>query len=755
MSKILKGILLSFILSFILGGLLTGGDRLKAATLEAKEEKIETIASQVESEEVAEESFIGPVQASESETDKSTRAPIGSEFKIFDAPADWNVTSTTNETILPGESTFMAVRTARTQYRLNDGPLTNFPTAASITSQTPGSITFTNVGYYKKQSVDVRYTMDTEFQAYFKSDGMTYNGFGTIAGLKANKPGTVKIEYFDSVTGEPISDMKGIYSLGAIGNWGASYGWMEFEAAKEGITGIYVPDDSLIYSRLSDPDETYYFSKGPVISATTPLAQITASLKFDFSNTTNKFLTLKNIVDPGHRYAMRQSSDVNMRFEFVEPMKTGLVNETKEGTVNYTIDQFIPNQFVPFKTFVMKDKLAPIFKQLTAADITVMTGEGVNVKSDFDIAVSSENELTLAFKNSTARTKIQNQMLTIGIKATVDKTKDLSPYLVQADDSNRVYLTVDNQATLDVNVGETYEQNLTSDKATAKTYWGDLAPVTVNYLDGDRNTISPAVTTYQPIGSNYTVSSLDLSQQGWKLKNVENAETGVVPESGVVVNYVYERGAVEVATQYWLQDSEGGLSELYPTVNQTYGYNVDYVTDSKETEALADNYVLLSSDTGDSPEGNTGFANKTITVKYVFKRALREIVSIPETIDFGKNGLLSIGKKDVFPKENIKVSIIDEVEGNWDLRLKISETIKSVGSSMPLKGSFRFVKDDGTPVTIDEVGATIHSKKASYDDEVNLEWATTESKGLIYTQVPGEQNQAYKGEFSWSLVDGL
>ncbi|MBP1040257.1 isopeptide-forming domain-containing fimbrial protein [Vagococcus sp. BWB3-3] len=753
MSKILKGILLSFILSFILGGLFLGGDKLKATTLDTKEGKVETIASEEKSEEVAEESFIGPVQVSE--TDKSTRAPIGTEFSIFDAPADWNVVETTDATILPAEYTFMAVRTARSQYKLNDGPAQNFPTAASITSQTPGSITYTNVGYYKKQSVDVRYTMDTEYQAYFRADSITYNGFGTISGLNANKPGTVKIEYFDSATGEPISDMKGVYSLGAIGNWGTSYGWMEFQADKDGIIGIYAPKGSAVYARLSDPDETYYFSKGPVISATTPLSKITASLKFDFTNATNKFLTLKNIVDPGHRYAMRQSADVNMRFEFVKPMKTGLVNETKEGTVNYTIDQFIPNQFVPFKTFVMKDKLEPIFKQLTAADITVMTGEGVNVKSDFDITVSPENELTLTFKNSTARTKIQNQMLTIGIKATVDKTKDLSSYLVPADGSNKVYLTVDNQATLDVNVGETYEQNLTSDKATAKTYWGDLAPVTVNYLDGDRNTLSPAVTTYQPVGSNYTVSSLDLSQQGWKLKNVENAETGVVPESGVVVNYVYERGEVEVATQYWLQDSEGGLSELYPTVNQTYGYNVDYVTDSKETEALANNYVLLSSDTGDSPEGNTGFANKTITVKYVFKRALREIVSIPETIDFGKNNLLSIGKKDVFPTENIKVSIIDEVEGNWDLRLKISETIKSVGASTPLKGSFRFVKDDGTPVTIDEVGATIHSKKASNDDEVNLEWATTESKGLIYTQVPGEQNQAYKGEFSWSLVDGL
>lgn len=232
--------------------------------------------------------------------------------------------------------------------------------------------------------------------------------------------------------------------------------------------------------------------------------------------------------------------------------------------------------------------------------------------------------------------------------------------------------------------------------------------------------------------------------------------TGAV-DGTLTVKYVYKLGQVTVQTKHVKDDGTGNLEELFGTTtpNASYGYNVAYDTDARKDEAIKLGYVL-SKTTGDPIKGNTGTKDKTIEVTYVYVKG-KLTLTAPDEIDFGTQGLIISGTKDRLPKENIKISILDELESKWDLKLQLSTNVTHTVDGSPIKGIFKFVRNDGTQVEIGANAETVHSKTAvgTTTPDVQLEWDTTTNKGLIFEQLPGNKKDNYSGQFTWTLEDAL
>lgn len=245
---------------------------------------------------------------------------------------------------------------------------------------------------------------------------------------------------------------------------------------------------------------------------------------------------------------------------------------------------------------------------------------------------------------------------------------------------------------------------------------------------------------------------------------LESSDTGNLPEGTtgnrdetLTVNYIYKLGQVRVKTLHLKEDGLGAREPLFETVttDKTYGYHTTYNTEARKDEALKLGYVLATT-TGDPITGNTGQEDKTIEVTYVYVKG-KLTLTAPNEIDFGTQGLIISGSKDRLPKENIKVSILDELEGKWNLKLNISADVTHTVDGSPIRGNFKFVRKDGTQVPISEDNEIIHSKTAegTTNPNVNLEWDKTTNKGLIYEQLPGNKKGNYSGQFTWTLEDAL
>ena len=92
------------------------------------------------------------------------------------------------------------------------------------------------------------------------------------------------------------------------------------------------------------------------------------------------------------------------------------------------------------------------------------------------------------------------------------------------------------------------------------------APVTVNYLDKDRNPIGDAVTLEGELGEAFEAT--EKSFNFYKFKAVEGDTTGVFTEDAQIINYIYADVAAGDVTIEWLDENNDPIvpSEIIPGV---------------------------------------------------------------------------------------------------------------------------------------------------------------------------------------------
>lgn len=230
---------------------------------------------------------------------------------------------------------------------------------------------------------------------------------------------------------------------------------------------------------------------------------------------------------------------------------------------------------------------------------------------------------------------------------------------------------------------------------------------------------------------------------------------GILGQHGAEVTFIYRLGKVVLQSEYLFKDEQDNYEELLPSISVTYGFNETYTTSSNEPAATQLGYVLVSSDTAAPPSGQTGVTEKTLVVKYLFEKG-KITIEAPSLISFGEQKLISFGNYTMTPTENIKLSIVDQLQGKWDLMLGISEKITHDIDQTDLEGVFSFVRNDGSIAEISETAEVIYAKeKNEVIPKLDLEWETQKQKGLLFTQFSGNKQGRYSGKFTWILQNGL
>lgn len=278
----------------------------------------------------------------------------------------------------------------------------------------------------------------------------------------------------------------------------------------------------------------------------------------------------------------------------------------------------------------------------------------------------------------------------------------------------------------------------------------------INYVNDQGQKINESTVSTHLVGESYNVQPQDLTQKGWVYsKESGDPAEGILGQHGAEVTFIYRLGKVVLQSEYLFKDEQDNYEELLPSISVTYGFNETYTTSSNEPAATQLGYVLVSSDTAAPPSGQTGVTEKTLVVKYLFEKG-KITIEAPSLISFGEQKLISFGNYTMTPTENIKLSIVDQLQGKWDLMLGISEKITHDIDQTDLEGVFSFVRNDGSIAEISETAEVIYAKeKNEVIPKLDLEWETQKQEGLLFTQFSGNKQGRYSGKFTWILQNGL
>lgn len=275
------------------------------------------------------------------------------------------------------------------------------------------------------------------------------------------------------------------------------------------------------------------------------------------------------------------------------------------------------------------------------------------------------------------------------------------------------------------------------------------------YLDQEGEEIIPDVIEEKTYGEKYQTVEADLSLQKYVFDRMEGQASGTVSgEEDIVVKYYYRFGKLNVKTRHVFIKEDSSYGDVFPdnqTVDQLKGFDEEYTTNSRESEAKALNYKLV--ETLGEASGKTGFSEEDLVITYVYQKANFELI-VPELIDFGSQKLITWGSKELLPLENIKVSILDDLDRNWQLSLRIKSAFIGGQTSAKLAGSFSFKKISGGIVPISDTSILVNEREAPAVT-TDLEWKRAEQQGLVLKQLPGNTLEKFSGKFEWSLVDGL
>lgn len=250
-------------------------------------------------------------------------------------------------------------------------------------------------------------------------------------------------------------------------------------------------------------------------------------------------------------------------------------------------------------------------------------------------------------------------------------------------------------------------------------------------------------------GDDYVTKANDYSDLGLKLdeSQTSGAVSGIIPTEDVLVKYYYKKGVVTVVTHYLKEDD----SELFPSTELKLEYNKTYQTDDRLEEAKELNYYFAA--VIGEPHGNTGKEDRQIEVTYKYRHGVLGIIQRTEALDFGSHPLITLGSKDIYPTTDTHVKIIDELQGNWRLNLRIANEFK-VGES-PLIGEVYFQTKDKGLLLLNGSGQGVHERAELRAGEIDLSWQAAKKEGLFIRQQRGNQKGVYNGTLEWNIVSGL
>lgn len=250
-------------------------------------------------------------------------------------------------------------------------------------------------------------------------------------------------------------------------------------------------------------------------------------------------------------------------------------------------------------------------------------------------------------------------------------------------------------------------------------------------------------------GEEYVTKANDYSDLGLTLdeSQTSGAVSGVIPTEDVLVKYFYKKGVVTVITHYLKEDD----SQLLPSTELKLEYNKTYQTDNRLAAAKELNYYF-SAVIG-VPQGNTGKVDRKIEVTYKYRHGVLGIIQRTEALDFGSHSLITLGSKDIYPTTDTHVKIIDELQGDWRLSLRIADDFK-VGESSLIGQVYFQTKDQGL-LLLNSSGQGVYEREALQAGEIDLSWQAANKEGLFIRQQRGNQKGVYNGTLEWNIVSGL
>lgn len=250
-------------------------------------------------------------------------------------------------------------------------------------------------------------------------------------------------------------------------------------------------------------------------------------------------------------------------------------------------------------------------------------------------------------------------------------------------------------------------------------------------------------------GHEYMTEPNDYTSLGLTLDESQTSGqvSGVIPNEDVLVKYYYKKGVVTIITHYLKEDE----SELLPSTEIKLEYNTYYQTDDRLEEAQELNYYFTTL-IGEA-HGNTGKEDRTIEVSYIYRPGVLGLIEGTEALDFGNQPLITLGSKDIYPTTDTHIKIVDELQGDWRLNLRIASDFK-VGES-PLVGAVYFKRKDKGLLKLNGSGQGVYEREELRAGEINLSWLAANKEGLFIRQQPGNQTGVYNGTLEWNIVSGL
>lgn len=729
-------------------------------------------------------------------------------------------------------------------------PINNEPTytntqqfnpKAHVSVESGGSVLYRKVGIYQGRFVDSKVTAwmgenSKETGLYFSINREVFMAIkNRVVEHNIRTTLSVKQEFFDHETGEPLNGIAGYATIGPVNELQNGGGHKDNatkiivpptkKIGKQNYVGTTVSCQSLDEQNFN-PDYYEVYGSPRMAQGPVNLALSNALMVLFDTKESNGLEYMSSVAKNAYNHIYLRNDRFFGRFAFPDLVKLGKETAAKEGTVDYQLIQNFPPSEEAFKftDFVIEDQLQRYLNRETIK-VVIQNNLGTDFSKYFKVSIDESNKLTIRFDETKNSFDLGNQILMFNLSIEPYQNYQLvKPNIVE--EGEMYYLLVPNQGKSFVNqkMAEKFQQETTTEEVVSKLaitlnkvvthhvdeeganlidpteelyfptetyttasratelpgYVLDQEPANstgtakaevtdvyysykrqkkvkliTKYLDQEGEEIIPDVIEEKTYGEKYQTVEADLSLQKYVFDRMEGQASGTVSgEEDIVVKYYYRFGKLNVKTRHVFIKEDSSYGEVFPdnqTVDQLKGFDEEYTTNSRESEAKALNYKLV--ETLGEASGKTGFSEEDLVITYVYQKANFELI-VPELIDFGSQKLITWGSKELLPLENIKVSILDDLDRNWQLSLRIKSAFIGDQTSAKLAESFSFKKISGGIVPISDTSILVNERE-SPAVTTDLEWKRGEQQGLVLKQLPGNTLEKFSGKFEWSLVDGL
>lgn len=312
---------------------------------------------------------------------------------------------------------------------------------------------------------------------------------------------------------------------------------------------------------------------------------------------------------------------------------------------------------------------------------------------------------------------------------------------------------------------------ITEAPKTVTLTYEKLGKVNVKYVDEARNPLTPPTgaptlltgeigkskeANIPSLLPDYEISSVEgATLSGNKLTYLVASLTDA--DQTVTLVYKVIPKEVKMTVKYKMSGTTNGVIDL--ATKATVADVVKTVTIGQPISGYADAHkVAIDGYAYNSVTGNAGnVPDQDFEVTYYYEGQL-SLEKVPDKVDFGQiAGLISFGKKDLYPETPIKVGILDTRDStstSWELQLRVTEPMKTASNQL-LNGSLKF-NQGGTDITLTDVGQVIRKQGSKVLGREDLTWSSTGDKGLFLEQQPSNlKDVVYEGKLAWQLTDGL